>query len=208
MKFKKGRASIRDMARRDTGRPPPLSSQRLALLLEQMEEQAGKRPGTRAPRGTRAEIARKTGLDPAIVSDFLNATRDNVKAETIETVRGKLGLDPTWFSDEWSDGRVRRFTEYLKSNLKRARVDVQRSGGTDFDGDEEDDLQDLRPTEHELRRWERHLKKHRYPRVDAALKRAFILGMREPPVQASVDAAVNKMAEDFANENAAKRNKT
>ena len=176
-----------------------------------MEEKAGKRPGTRAPRGTRVEIARKTGLDSATVSNLLSGARDNVKSETIETVRSKLGLDPSWFSDEWPDGRVRSFTEYLKSNLKRARVDALAVSGDvarGEDSEDEDNLQDLRPTEHELRRWERHLKKHRYPRIDASLKRAFILGMREVPLQASLDTAVNKMAEDFAKTNAAKHDKS
>lgn len=175
-----------------------------------MEEKLGKRPGTRNNRGARAQIARDTGLDPAIVSGMLNGTRDNVKSESIEMVHTKLGLDPTWFSDEWPEGEVRAYSEYLKTNIKRARATDARhetsalaAGADNDDADVYADLRDLQPTEHELRAWARHIKVYRYPQI-AAVKRAFILGMRESSVQASIDKAVNKVAADYAKQNAVK----
>lgn len=166
-----------------------------------MEEAAGAPPGTRAPRGTRAKIARQTGLDAAVVSDFLNNQRDNVKGETFEAVADKMRLDLRWFFDVWPDGVVRQFTEYLK-RPRSAREAT--SSEDDAEDDLEDDLRDLNPTDVELRAWERHLRKHRYPRI-SAVKRAFILGRRDGQVRPAIDTAVNKIAEELAKENATKR---
>jgi len=189
----KDRATIRDMAR-----TPSRAAPRLTLLLRQMEEELG------GIRGARATIARRTTLDPAVVSDFLNDKRDNVKGEIIDRVCDKMNIDPDFFYKPWPEGQDRHYKDFPAKRNRSGAVQQRRSADVDdndaTDASDDDVLDELRPTPDELSALQSHLQKYRYPRVDGSIKRAFILGMRQRRVQPAMDAAVNEMAKDMAHE--------
>lgn len=189
--IKKSRAKIRDMGQRKW-----LGTERLSLLLEQLENEAGK------ARGSRAAIARKTGVDQATVSKLLNKSdpKANVDGETVEkvlkTFRSDDGrkLQRAFFFEPLPRGVVPNYRDYLATPSDAPEP------GDEEPYTDEDMLEELRPTQRELKAMEQHLRRFNYPRVDAYFKRAIISMLRTGRRMAALDDAVDRMGDMIARE--------
>lgn len=175
------------------------ATQRLKLLLKQLDQEGA---GT---RGTRAAIHRSTGLDQGFVSDALNNSprRGNVTGQTIENVlktfRSADGrrLDRGFFFNALQRGAEPDYHDYLVSTGPEPEP---RSSSKD-EYTEEEMLEELRPTPRELSALEKLLRRYTYPRIDAYFKRAIILALRAGrSMQQAVDNAMDKVSERIAAE--------
>ncbi len=155
-------------------------------------------------RGVRAAISRNTGLDQATVSDLLNASgrRKNVEGQTIESIlrvfRSSDGrrLARPFFFDALPRGVEPNYRDYLVNPSDAPPVDEDDEGYTD-----DDMLEELQPTQREVKAMEQQLRRFKYPRVDAYFKRAIIVALRSGRrMQSVIDAAVDKMGDAIARE--------
>lgn len=190
--IKKSRAKIRSMSQGMWR-----ATERLIVLLRQLEQEGG------GARGTRAAIHRNTGLDQGVVSDLLNDSgkRKNVVGQTIEkvlrTFRADDGrrLSRGFFFDRIPRGVEPNYRDFLVSPSDAPPPE------DDENYTDEEMMEELQPTARELKAMEQQLKRFNYPRVDAYFKRAIIVALRSGRrMQAAIDAAVDKMGDTIARE--------
>jgi hypothetical protein len=184
---------------------PTLASDRLALLIKQMQRDLG------PARGADAKIAKLLGIDRSSINRVPTSER-GISLKTIEGIRARIRMKSEFFSEpKIKQPHYRAFLEAdsplwdaLPPGIGRsptphavaAPVDAAPASAVDGKGNFDAMLAALGATELERAAWAEYVAMFPLPYYDATHLQTFIGGLRKQlSLQAAIDNAVTKSAE-------------